>query len=816
MKNPLPPLLEAFPDALAYGRILQDENGGACDCVFLAANKAFEAATGLSKNEILGKTLTQVFGSPLPSCWLGRLQRGKVVRVKHRSDVTGLWYEITAYTVEPGHCAAVFRDITEQVLLEGRLQYQLRFEQMMSSISSSFESLDGGDLDETIKRALGEMATFFNADRGAVFQLTPEQGTLNLTHEWCSERAVRLSGNLLSIDPEALPWLFAQAVGMKPIHVGDTDTLPGAAQAEKHQFDKHNIRAFFILPFPINKGDGQGFLALDSTEKQRALSKQQVQLLSIGTRTIAGSLAKRLIEEERNKALERYRSIVENVGDGFFIYDFEGTIADLNETACNMVGYDRDDLLGANITVVLPPKEQGYIPSYTEKLLEKERILFESRLLHKNGSIVPVEISQTIVTRKGKGIIQGFVRDITRRKLSEMQIERYSQELEELYSVLDAEMDKARTIHERTLPQRLPRIKGISLASHYQPARKIGGDFYDVIRLDQKLVIYLSDVTGHGVDGAMLSMFVKHTVTSYLAFTPENKVSPKSIVRYLSRRVQDENLPEEYFISIFVGVLDLKTMRLRYTAAGFQDTPLVSLGDGTRTKLVSKGLFLSTGFAPRLLSLREHSLLLSPGTSILFNTDGLTEQNARGVYYGTRLPTVFYENSHFPPSVQKHIVCEDFRAFNKGSVQGDDDVTFLVLQVNPGRITRRAFAFPSRLSELGHLRNRVSVLLGERPDAPAFLACLHEIAANAVEHGNKLNPGKKVCVEIAFCDRYIQGKVRDEGDGFDWRSYIDKPLDLAGLSERGRGIAMARLHSSRLIYNNKGNGAIFVTLADKH
>ncbi len=80
---------------------------------------------------------------------------------------------------------------------------------------------------------------------------------------------------------------------------------------------------------------------------------------------------------------------------------------------------------------------------------------------------------------------------------------------------------------------------------------------------------------------------------------------------------------------------------------------------------------------------QQEWLTLTPGTTIFCNTDGLTEQGTPSAYYMDRLPHIFYENAHLPPSLIARNVCEDFRLFNNGSLQGKDDITFLVLQVDP-------------------------------------------------------------------------------------------------------------------------------------
>lgn len=259
-----------------------------------------------------------------------------------------------------------------------------------------------------------------------------------------------------------------------------------------------------------------------------------------------------------------------------------------------------------------------------------------------------------------------------------------------------------------------------------------------------------------------------------------------------------------------MAVLDLESMELTYTAAGFQDAPLVQMGGGERLKLVSKGLFLSTVYPGDMLNLEEESVVLTAGSTILFNTDGLTEQGVNGIYYGSRLPAVFYEHSHLPPREIARIISEDFRKFNKGSPQGRDDITLLVLQVDRKPRVLERLELASDLAELGPLRKKVSALLGDCKKADLFLISLHELVSNAAEHGNRMDREKKVLVELLFQERFLQASVEDEGEGFDWRLQHGRPLELDGLSERGRGIALVRACSDLLFYNDRGNRATFV------
>ena len=131
---------------------------------------------------------------------------------------------------------------------------------------------------------------------------------------------------------------------------------------------------------------------------------------------------RRRAEDEVRASEKRYRAIVENTNDALYIFDFEGNILDVNENACRMVGYTRDELVGANLSKIDSPEDTGLRPTHMKQLLKDNSTLFAGSHMRKDGSLVPVETSAKVVTHKRKGIIQGFVRDITDRKRMEEEI----------------------------------------------------------------------------------------------------------------------------------------------------------------------------------------------------------------------------------------------------------------------------------------------------------------------------------------------------------------------------------------------------------
>jgi anti-sigma regulatory factor (Ser/Thr protein kinase) len=174
-----------------------------------------------------------------------------------------------------------------------------------------------------------------------------------------------------------------------------------------------------------------------------------------------------------------------------------------------------------------------------------------------------------------------------------------------------------------------------------------------------------------------------------------------------------------------------------------------------------------------------------------------------------RLSDVFYKNAHLQSQLIAQAVTDDFCTFNNGSLQGKDDITFLVLQVERPEQVTQCLHLASDFGELKSLQEVVSTIVPGYKEMGMFVTCLIELVANAIEHGNRFDPDKTVTVELSTVDGCIEATVHDQGEGFGWREKIDRPLELDGSEERGRGIAMTRICCDRLFYNEKGNRVTF-------
>ncbi len=126
-------------------------------------------------------------------------------------------------------------------------------------------------------------------------------------------------------------------------------------------------------------------------------------------------------EEALRKSEERFRRLFEQSNDAVFLHSLDGTLLDVNRRACEMLGYDREQILAMRVPALHPEEEMPAADRALETTREQGSIRFPSRFQRADGTIIDVEISARIVDRQ-QGIVQGIVRDITQAKQDEAKL----------------------------------------------------------------------------------------------------------------------------------------------------------------------------------------------------------------------------------------------------------------------------------------------------------------------------------------------------------------------------------------------------------
>ena len=250
---------------------------------------------------------------------------------------------------------------------------------------------------------------------------------------------------------------------------------------------------------------------------------------------------------------------------------------------------------------------------------------------------------------------------------------------------LEEELRIARDIQMSLLPEGTASVPGLAVTAACRPAREVGGDYYDFIRLDEhRLGVLVADVSGKGTSAALYMAELKGVVLSLSRFHQ----SPRELLIEVNR-ILSATLDGRTFVTMTYAVLDLSARRLTYARAGH--TPLVHVPfspEGPRTPrvLAPDGLVVGLqidGVQEKFAELlEESSFALEPGDLVALFTDGVTEaMNEESDLFGEeRLGRTLTEQIHLSSDDLKQRVLGDVEAF-AGAAEQHDDMTIVLLRV---------------------------------------------------------------------------------------------------------------------------------------
>ncbi|MGB0114941.1 MAG: SpoIIE family protein phosphatase [Ilumatobacteraceae bacterium] len=325
---------------------------------------------------------------------------------------------------------------------------------------------------------------------------------------------------------------------------------------------------------------------------------------------------------------------------GLLTTDADGMILAVNQTLLTWIGAERDDLVGQRSFVDLLTgggriyHETHYAPMLAMQGSARE-IAFD--LSSPDGRLLPVLVNARVDAHDDRRVIHVAVFDATERRLYERELLAAKERAERS----EAETQVlARTLQSTLLPNRLPTIPGLDIAGVYLPAgagHEIGGDFYDVFQISpDDWVVALGDVQGKGVDAAVVTALVRHTIR---AASVEHE--PSGTLRIVNEvLLRDE---AQRFCTAVVMRLRRVGGNWRITAScGGHPLPVCSTDRGVN----------DVGRPGTLLGLltdvefHDTDVVLEESTSLVAYTDGVSESRRDGELFGEqRIRELVHESS---------------------------------------------------------------------------------------------------------------------------------------------------------------------------
>ena len=244
-------------------------------------------------------------------------------------------------------------------------------------------------------------------------------------------------------------------------------------------------------------------------------------------------------------------------------------------------------------------------------------------------------------------------------------------------AAIQNELDVARAMQQTILPRRFPSEPEVQLYARMLPAKDVGGDFYDFFWLAPGLLgVVVADVSGKGVPAALF-MAVARTLIRATATTSDG---PGACFRLVNNLLAEDN-DSAMFVTVFYGVLDTASGELMYANAGHCPPCLVDPGGVVSMVAGTGGMALGV---MEDLDFAEKTVILKPGSKLLFYTDGVTEafDPAEREFTEARLRGVLAGTAATPVAAFVDGVVAAVESFAAGAPQADD-LTCLALHFGP-------------------------------------------------------------------------------------------------------------------------------------
>jgi len=240
------------------------------------------------------------------------------------------------------------------------------------------------------------------------------------------------------------------------------------------------------------------------------------------------------------------------------------------------------------------------------------------------------------------------------------------------------ELELARKIQEQIIPKIVPSISGLDVSAVVEPATEVGGDIYDFIPVkDGSTIIYLGDVTGHGVPSCIISAIASSLMTSYAGIGDLKEIL-KNVNVVLKKKMM-----ATMFMTLGAVKWDSSAGKLSYVNAGHEPLMVCKAGSG-EVLMIDSGKGIALGMVPDLSGkLNEVSVEFGAGDVAILLSDGIVEawKNEKESYGIERLKEVVKSACKLSAGEIKKAILEDVKNFTAGYEQKDDMTLVVVKRV---------------------------------------------------------------------------------------------------------------------------------------
>ena len=391
---------------------------------------------------------------------------------------------------------------------------------------------------------------------------------------------------------------------------------------------------------------------------------------------------------------------------------------------------------------------------------------------------------------------------------------KYIEELKETTAQkasIESDLRIASDIQMGMLPVKFPTREDrddVQLYAQLTPAKEVGGDLFDFYFRDEKLFFCIGDVSGKGVPASLFMAMTRSTFRTVSA----HESMPDRIVTTMNKTIADMN-KNHMFVTLFVGVLDLPTGRLRYCNAGHDAPLLIGVGVGE----LPCDPNIPVGFRPKWkYSLQETQIFT--GTTIFLFTDGLTEamDANKELFQMERVNDVANRVLAKQQQDPRQLISQMTEAVHQfvGDAEQSDDLTMMAIQYIRQQSDiqmRKSIVLPNDTQEVPRLNafvEEVCQTVGfDSNDTLLITVAVEEAVVNVMKYAYPQGKSGDVTIEAASNDVRLKFTIIDSGKPFDptVQAAVDTSLSAMERKIGGLGIHIMRQNMDSINYERIDN-----------
>lgn len=243
---------------------------------------------------------------------------------------------------------------------------------------------------------------------------------------------------------------------------------------------------------------------------------------------------------------------------------------------------------------------------------------------------------------------------------------------------LEKELDLAREVQYKILPQKNPNYDKLEISSLFVPAFEVGGDYYDFFRIDEKkLGVVIADVSGKGIEAAFIMAEVKGIFAS-LSRLYQN---PKDLL-IMANSILENSISKKSFVTAIYGIIDTENDTFKFARAGH--SPLIYYDGKAIKRIVPRGMGLGLDYSIKFENtLKEMEIKLNNNDILVLFTDGINESlNEKSEEYGyERLEEILKSNTNLDVESLSNKIMKSVSTFSMNNSQ-HDDITLVLFKWN--------------------------------------------------------------------------------------------------------------------------------------